>query len=192
MTRSRRHVRRPHRARVHPTAVAGAHARALRNVTTPGDPAHPVQEVRIEHGGVYVLSHLPWDGAPTYVGASLRRVHRAAEDVRRLLPARYQGRVTAALIIPTDPASEDGLGVAASVQGVLVLEAASLAQAVRCATPTLSTSEVSAVERLLRRQLSPVSTPATAKRRRRLHLPRLQPRLLSFVGSGARRSASAS
>ena len=190
MTRRRRHARRPHRPRVHPSGVAGTHTRLLRNVTTPGDPVHPVQEVRIEHGGVYVLAHLPRHGAPTYVGASLRRLHRAAEDVRMLLPHRYGVRVTAALVIPSDPASTDGLDVAASVHGVLVLDAASLAHAVRCATPAFSTSEVSAVENLLRRQLSPAGTPATRKRRRWLHLPRMRSGSLSFVGSGARRSTS--
>lgn len=186
MTRGRRHARRPHRSRVHPSGVAGTHARLLRNVTIPGDPAHPVQEVRIEHGGVYLLSHLPRNGAPMYVGARLRRLHRAAEDVRRLLPDRYGMRVTAALVIPTDPASTDGLDVAATVHGVLVLDAASLAHALRCATPALSTSEVSAVERLLRRQLSPVVTPATGRRRRWLPLPGR----LGLTGFGARRSTS--
>jgi len=169
MTPSRRHARRPHRPRVHPSGVAGAHTRLLRNVTTPGDPAHPVQEVRIEHGGVYVLFHLPRNSASTYVGPSLRRLHKATEDVRLLLPHRYRARVTAALVIPTDPASTDG---AASVHGVLVLDAASLAHAVRCATPAFSTSEVFAVASLLRRQLSPTATPVSGKRRRRRHLPR--------------------
>ncbi len=172
MTPSRRHARRPHRPRVHPSGVVGTHTRLLQNVTTPGDPAHPVQEVRIEHGGVYVLSHLPPSGVPTYVGVSLRRLQRAAEDVRMLLPDRYQGRVTAALVIPTDPAYADRFDTTASVQGVLVLDAASLARALRCASPALSTSEVSAVEGLLRRQLDSVAPPDTGRRRRWRQLPR--------------------
>ena len=166
MTRSRRHARRPHRPRVHHLEVAGTHTRLLRNVTTPGCAPRPVHEVRIEHGGVYVVSLLPRTAAATYVGASLRTLHEAAEDVRRLLPDRYRLRVTAALVIPTEPAFTDGLDAAASVHGVLVLDAASLAHAVRCAAPAFSTSEVSAVESLLRRQLSPVATPATGKRSR--------------------------
>jgi hypothetical protein len=172
MTRWRRHARRPRRRMVQRSDVAGTHTRRLRNVTTPGDPNRPVQELRIEHGGVYVLSHLPRHGGATYVGASLRRLQRAAEDIRMLLPDRYRLRVTAALVIPTDPAYTDPLDTAASVQGVLVLDAASLARAVRCATPAFSTSEVSAVERLLRRQLDPVAPPATGRRRRWRHLPR--------------------
>ena len=176
MTPSRRHARRPHRPRVHPAGVAGTHTRLLRNVTTPGVPDHPVQEVRIEHGGVYVLLHLPRNDASTYVGASLRRLHKATEDVRMLLPDRYRTRVTAALVIPTDPASPDAVDAAASVHGVLLLDAVSLAHAVRCATPAFSTSEVGAVESLLRRQLSPTVTPDTAKRRRWLRLPRMRSR----------------
>jgi hypothetical protein len=140
----------------------------------PGDPVHPVQEVRIEHGGVYVLSHLPEHPVTTYVGADLRRLNRAAEDVRRLLPDRYRTRVTAALVIPTDPAHPDGLDVVASVHGVLLVDAASLAHAVRWATPALSTSEVAAVERLLRRQLTPQTAVPTGKRRRWRHLPRMR------------------
>jgi hypothetical protein len=186
MTRSRRHARRPPHPRTHPSELAGTHTRLLRNVTTPGDPAHPVQEVRIEHGGVYVVSHLPRNGVPTYVGASLRRLQRAAEDVRMLLPDRYGVRVTAALVIPTDPASAGGLDGAASVHGVLVLDAASLAHAVRCAAPAFSTSELSAVERLLRRQLSPVAAPTTGKRRRWLHLPRMRSPRMTVSTPGPR------
>ena len=172
MTRWRRHARRPRRPMAQRSDVAGTHTRRLRNVTTPGDPSRPVEELRIEHGGVYVLSHLPRHGGATYVGESLRSLHRAAEEVRMLLPDRYRPRVTAALVIPTDPAWTDRLDTAASVQGVLVLDAASLARAVRCATPALSTSEVFAVERLLRRQLDPVAPRATGRRRRWRQLPR--------------------
>ncbi|HET6561584.1 MAG TPA: hypothetical protein VFG72_06890 [Marmoricola sp.] len=148
--------------------------------------------MRIEHGGVYVVSYLPRNGAATYVGASLRTLHGAAENVRMLLPDRYRVRVTPALVIPTDPAFTDGLDVAASVHGVLVLDAASLAHAVRCATPAFSTSEVSAVESLLRRQLSPVATPATGKRRRWLHMPRMRSTrtpVSTLVGPGSDTSA---
>lgn len=194
MTRLRRHARRPHRPRVHPREVAGTHTRLLWNVTTPGDRSRPVPEVRIEHDGVYVVSRLPRTAAATYVGASLRRLHSAAEDVRMLLPDRYGTRVTPVLVIPTvlpdDRASVDGLEVAARIHGVLVLDAATLAHAVRCATPTFSTSEVSAVESLLRLQLSPAATPTTGRRRRWLHLPRRRLGAVTSVGSGAPRSAS--
>jgi hypothetical protein len=172
MTRWRRHARRSRRPVGQRSDVASTHTRRLRNVTTTGDPNRPVQELRIEHGGVYVLSHLPRHGGATYVGAILRRLRRAAEDVRMLLPDRYQGRVTAALVIPTDPAYADRFDTTASVQGVLVLDAASLARALRCASPALSTSEVSAVEGLLRRQLDPVAPPDTGRRRRWRQLPR--------------------
>jgi hypothetical protein len=121
---------------------------------------------------VYVVSHLPQNGAATYVGANLRALHRAAEDVRSLLPARYGARVTAALVIPADPATADGLDLAASVHGVLLLDAVSLTHAVRCAAPAFSTSELLAVEELLSRQLSPVAAPDTGARRRWLRLPR--------------------
>jgi hypothetical protein len=168
MTRRRRHAR--PRPRGDHAERAGTHTQRLRNVTTPRDRAHPVQEVRIEHDGVYVLSHLPRQAAATYVGAKLHRLNRAAEDVRDLLPARYRSRVTAALVIPGDPAHARGVDAAASVHGVLVIDAVSLAHAVRCATPILSTSEVSAVEGLLRRQLTPAATPTTEKRRGWRHL----------------------
>ena len=102
------------------------------------------------------------------------RLNRAAEEVRELLPARYRLRVTAALVIPADPAHGVGLAAAASVNGVLVLDAASLAHAVRWATPTLSTSEVAAVEGLLRRQLTPATTSTTGRRRRWRHRLRMR------------------
>lgn len=169
MIRRRRQARCPSG---HPLEVADTHTRRLHNVTTPEDPAYPVQEVRIEHGGVYVLSHLPRLGAEIYVGANLRSLHRAVEQVRMLLPDRYRSRVTAALVLPTNPAHTGRLDVAARIGGVLVLDAASLAYAVRCAAPALSTSELSVVEGLLRRQLSPVSSHTTGKRRGWRHLPR--------------------
>jgi hypothetical protein len=167
MTRTERRAR----SRVHRSVWAGTHTRHLRNVATPANPGHPVQEVRVEHGGVYVLSHLPRHGDSTNVGPNLHRLNRAAEDIRELLADRYRSRVTAALVVPTDPAHPD---VAASVHGVLVLDAASLARAAQWATPALSTSEVSAVETLLRRQLPPQTSPAAARRRRWRRLPRLR------------------
>lgn len=157
-----------------PLDAAGRHTRRLRNVIMPADPAHPVHEVRIEHGGVYVLSHLPRQRVETYVGANLFRLHRAAEEVRRLLPDRYGSRVTAALVIPTGPEDSDRHDVAARVGGVLVLDAESLANAVRCAAPAFSTSEISVVDGLLRQQLTPAAYPTAGKRRRWRHLPRLR------------------
>jgi hypothetical protein len=172
--------------RVHRPDVAGAHTRRLQNVTTPGDPSHPVQEVRVEHGGVYVLSQVPRQGTETYVGVNLRRLHQAAEEVRMLLPHRYRSRVTAALVVPTDPAhTTDRLDVATSVDGVLILDAASLAHAVRCATPALSTSEVSAVETLLRRQLKPASSSTTGRRRRWRRLPRVRSSRIDLLDTAA-------
>jgi hypothetical protein len=173
MTRRRRTERRAH-SRVHRSVWAGTHTRRLRNVATPANPGHPVQEVRVEHGGVYVLSHLPRHGDSTNVGPSLHRLNRAAEDIRELLADRYRLQVTAALVVPTDPAHPDGPDMAASVHGVLVLDAASLARAARWATPALSTSEVSAVETLLRRKLTPQPSPTAARRRRWRRLPRLR------------------